>query len=214
MKLKQVKLVKNFKVILKDFELMVKGLKPLHDGRDITNFRLRPREAWANWLFCAVLRKIHGEEITFSDDLNGDGIIVDKKTGQVVPTEHVSALEISQAKKLPGGDARIIQAIEHKIQKGPEYAKDKFLLVFFDGAGKWNRKSVRETINGKHGFKAIYCIGLESSGPMGYAYTLTQFHPSTPDTSATYKVKINSDFTDWKVFLLQDQVDKVVEILI
>lgn len=109
------------------------------------------------------------------------------------------------------GDARIIEAIEEKIARGPEYAEGKFLLVFTDGAGKWYRKNVREAINGRHNFKAIYCIGLESSGPEGYVYTLTQFHPDTPDASISFRVRIAPDFSSWRVLRLVDQVDRVLE---
>ena len=204
--------IKDMKALLKDMEPYVKDAKFLHSGRRFGNFNLLPREVWGNWLFCVVLQKLHGAAITFAEDDKGDGIIIDKKTGQTVPTEHVSALDIPAGNSLPMGDARIIGAIEQKIARGPEYAEGKFLLVFFDGAGVWYRKNVREAINGRHNFKAIYCIGLESPGPVGYAYTLTQFHPQTPDASISFKVRINGGFSDWSVFRLQDEEDKVIEI--
>ena len=152
--------IKNFKTILKDFEPMVRNPQFLHTGRDIQNFSLRPREAWANWLLCVVLQKIHGDGITFAEDEKGDGIILDKKSGKWIMTEHVSALEIPKGRTLPKGETRIIDAINLKIAKGPEYAKNKNLIVFFDGTGEFYRNKIRENIKGRHNFNAVFCIGL------------------------------------------------------
>src|SRR3989338_4484561 len=127
-KQKEVKLIKDFKIALKDFEPMVKDPRHLWSGRDLINFSLRPREAWANWLICVVLRKMHQRDITFMEDDRGDGFIVDRDKKIVVPTEHVSALDIPKGKKLPRGEQRIIDAINLKILKGPIYAKGKLLV--------------------------------------------------------------------------------------
>lgn len=89
----QIKLIKDFKLALKDLEPYVKNPNFLIKGRQLTNFSLRPREAWANWLLCVVLQKLHGEHLTFAEDPNGDGFIVNKNTGEMISTEHVSALE-------------------------------------------------------------------------------------------------------------------------
>ena len=60
--------IKDLKIALKDMEPMVRNPKFLHNGRDIQNFSLRPREVWANWLLCAVMQKIHGTNMTFIED--------------------------------------------------------------------------------------------------------------------------------------------------
>lgn len=198
--MKNRKQIKDFRVVLKDFEGMVKDPKFLWSGRKIGNFSLLPREAWGNWLFCAVLRKIRGDEITFAEDDIGDGIILDEKTGQYILTEHVAAMDFPSRRKLPKGEARIIQAINHKIEKGLKYAKDKVLIVFFDGAGEWFRNKVRESINGRHGFHSIYAIGLLTSGDYGYNYSVTQFFEKD---SISFKVHIKPDFTDWSVERMQ-----------
>lgn len=194
---KERKMIKDFKIILKDFEPMVREpVKWLLNGRDIPNFSLRPREAWANWLLCVVLRKIHGEHITFAEDIKYDGIIVNKNTGELIITEHVSALE-NVHNPQPKGEERVINAINKKIEKGSEYAKNKWLIVFFDGAEKFYRNKIRESIKGKHNFGAVYCIGLLNSGENGYSYSVTEFKESSSDRSVTFKVDINADFTDW-----------------
>jgi len=197
-KLGDVKLIKDFKIALKDFEPYVKNPNFLIKGREFTNFSLRPREAWANWLLCIVLRKLHGEHLTFAESPGGDGFIVDKNTGEVIPTEHVSALE-NPSNKLPKGEDRIINAIDLKIKRGNEYAKGKWLIVFFDGAGKFYRNKIRESIKGRHNFGAVYCVGLLISGDDGYSYSITEFKDSHGDKSISFKADINGSFTDWQI---------------
>src|SRR3990167_3201799 len=131
------KLVKDLRIALKDFEPMVKNPQFLWNGRQIKNFSLRPREAWANWLICIVLRKMHDREISFMEDDTGDGYIVDRDLRLAFQTEHVSALNVPKGKKLPSGEQRIIDAINLKIAKGSGYAKEKLLVVFFDDAGQF-----------------------------------------------------------------------------
>ena len=197
--LAKIKLIKDLKIALKDFEPMVKDPRHLWNGRDIQNFSLRPREAWANWLICAVLRKMHKRDITFMEHDKGDGFIVDKDKKIIVPTEHVSALNVPKGKKLSGGEQRVIDAINLKIAKGPDYAKEKLLVAFFDGAGQFFRSKIRESIFGRHNFEVVFCVGLLNSGKDGYSYSVTEFRDSFGDQSVTHKVEINGDFTDWQV---------------
>ena len=75
----------------------------------------------------------------------------------------MSALE-NPFNKLPKGESRVISAINLKIDKGSEYAKGKWLVVFFDGAGEFYRNKIRENIKGRHNFGAVYCVGLLTSG--------------------------------------------------
>lgn len=193
-----VKQVKDFRLALKDIEPYVKDPHFLIKGREFTNFSLRPREMWANWLLTAILRKLHGEHITFAEDPSGDGFIVDSKTGEVIPTEHVSALE-NPLNPLPKGEERVINAINQKIKKGSDYAKGKWLVVFFDGAGKFYRNKIRESILGRHGFGAVYIIGLLTSDEKGYSYLVTEFKDSSGDKSVTFKIDIDINFTDWEI---------------
>lgn len=196
---KNKKLIKDFKIALKDLEPLVKDPRFLWKGRELGNFSLRPREVWGNWLVCVVLRKIHGRDITFMDDDNGDGFIVDKEKGVIVQTEHVCALEIPEGKKWPTGENRVIDAINLKIGKGSEYAAGKVLIVFFDGAGRFYRNKIRESIYGKHNFEAVFCVGLLESNDDSYSYAVTEFRNSFGDKSRTFEVSINKDFNYWTV---------------
>lgn len=194
------KQIKDFKVALKDLEPVVKNPQYLWNGRDISNFSLRPREAWANWLLCVVFKKIHGDRITFAEDSEGDGIIVDKLSGLGIPTEHVSALEVPKRKKpLPQGEDRVIQAIKQKIGRGPEYAKGKYLVVFFDGAGLFYRNKIREAIFRRHNFVAVYCIGLLRTEGNCYIYSVTEFMDSHGDKSITFIVTVNMKEYIWEI---------------
>jgi len=49
--------IKDLRIVLKDFEGMVKQPNFLRTGIRIENFNLLPREAWGNWLISAVLRE-------------------------------------------------------------------------------------------------------------------------------------------------------------
>lgn len=196
---KNIKIVKDLRVVLKDFEPMVKDPKWLWSGRKIKNFNLLPREAWGNWLVSVVLRKIYNRDITFADSEEGDGFIVDKTIKSFFPTEHVSALDIPKGKKWPKGEKRVIEAINLKITRGPDYARQKILVAFFDGAGEFFRNKIRETIFGQHNFEAVFCVGLLTSDNSGYSYSVTEFRDSFSSQSITHKVEINNDFTDWCV---------------
>lgn len=192
-------MIKDMAKVLKDFEPMVKDPKHLWNGRDISNFKLRPREAWANWLLTAIFQHLNGDSITFVEDDEGDGVILDKRTGVFIQTEHVAAMDFGGKVNLPTGEARIIDAIFHKIRKGDDYAKNKTLVVFFDGAGKFYRSKIREAVLGKHKFHSIYCVGLLTIDSSGYEYIATEFRDSYVDKSISYRIKINSDFTSWEV---------------
>lgn len=193
------KVIKDLKRALKDFEPMVKDPRHLWNGRELKNFSLRPREAWANWLVCVVLRKISNRNVTFMEDDTGDGYIIDWGLELAFPTEHVSALDVPKGKKLPSGEQRVIDAIDLKIARGRDYAKEKLLVAFFDGAGQFFRNKIRESIYGRHGFEAVFCVGLLNSSASGYSYSITEFRDSFGDQSITHVVEINGDFTDWNI---------------
>lgn len=192
-------MIKDLRKALKDFEPMVKNPQFLWNGREIQNFSLRPREAWANWLICVVLRKISSRDVTFAEDKTGDGYVIDRNLGLAFPTEHVSALNVPKGKKLPSGEQRVIDAINLKIARGRDYAMEKLLVVFFDGAGQFFRNKIRESVYGKHGFEAIFCVGLLDSSASGYSYSVTEYRDSFGDHSITHVVEINGDFTDWQI---------------
>lgn len=211
--------IKSLKITLKQLEPAIKGkdLKGrlfLIDGNNsprksgvipVTNgtvFRMRCREAWANWLFCAVLCHAEGKDYTFQDD-EGDGIIVNRTDNFWFPVEHVSAMDYTKGEKLPKGEDRVIWAINKKIEKSKKYAdysRGKTLIVFMDGAEKWYPNRVGRTIAGTHTFARVYCIALTSSPEVTYRYSVSDLRP---EHSPTFIVEINKDFTDWKVTQIQ-----------
>jgi hypothetical protein len=212
--------ISDLRIALKELEKMVKGRDKkgrlfLIDGNnnpgktgvipiiDGTEFKMRYREAWANWLFCAVLNFVSEGDFTFQEDGSGDGIIVNRKNGHWFLVEHVSAMTYDKGQQLPKGEARVLWAINKKIEKdrkNPGYADRKTLIVFLDGAEKWYPNRVGRAIAGTHNFSAVYCIGLWSSESNMYRYTVSDLRPHH---SPTYSVEINDDFTDWTVSQLQ-----------
>jgi hypothetical protein len=68
-----------------------------------------PREAWANWLLCAVANAVGGtEHFTFitTDPVGGDGVISDTKTdetwlptSQSMPTPYAELLHESRLRR-------------------------------------------------------------------------------------------------------------------
>lgn len=201
LELKGRKFVKDLRVVLKDIEPYVRAVRPLWNGRPFTNFSLRAREIWSLWLLCVVLHEMYHKNITFGEDDESDGIIADMQAEDWIRVENVSALDNPKRKPMPKGEQRIIEAIESKIKKGAAYAKGKMLTVFFDGAGSWHRNKVREAINGKHSFEAIYLIGLlNDKGGTEYSYTVTELHEND---SVTFEVKIARDFSDWTITRMQ-----------
>lgn len=179
---------------------MVKNPQFLWNGRDIPNFTLRPREAWANWLICVALQEIHGDAFTFAEDKKGDGILIDKRTGQWAHTEHIAAMDFAGKNTLPAGEQRLLQAIEKKVARGKEYAKGKFLVVFFDGAGVVHPNKVGRSMPKDHGYLGVFAVGHITSDASGYVYSVSELGPLH---SPTYQVDINFDFTDWTVTKLQ-----------
>ncbi len=210
--------ISNLKVALKDLEPMVKGgdvrgrpwlidgnnskQKPV--GISVTDgrmFKMRPREAWGNWLMCAVLSYVYGVDFSFQDS-EADGIIFNRKTKDAYVMEHVCAMDFKNGPKLPTGEARILWAIDKKLEKCkeyPGYAKGKNLLVFVDGAGLVYPNRVGRAIP-KNDFGAIYGIIFVEATQNGYSYGVTYFRKNG---CPMYRIDINSDFTDWKVKQLQ-----------
>ena len=72
--------IRDLKSALKELEPHVKGVDSLYRGRDLRNFKQRPREILANWLLFVVGNFSHGPDtFTFTEDHSGDsdGVIFD-----------------------------------------------------------------------------------------------------------------------------------------
>lgn len=199
--------IKSFQVLLKDLEPVVKNHHEiLYTGREFTSFKQRPREVLANWLLCIVLREKYGDAITFRESHEGDGVILNKQTGDEILTEHVCAMDIPLGKEWPKGNDRIIEAVNHKAERGAEYAKGKKSIVFVDGAGEINTGIIRQSIAGKHCFDCVYCISPLKADSNGYSYFVTEYYDLA---SITFKVNINPYFIDWSVDFIDRSVVQI-----
>jgi len=201
--LHKVTRIKDLKIILSDFELVVKDPRFLRVGRDFSNFKLRPREAWANWLLCVIGNFEAGDDdLTFSTDpTGGDGLIVSKKTGKLMRTEHVFS-PAQNIKDLTSAEQQIEIAIAHKIKRGRDYAKGKQLVVFSEAVGSWTPNRLAKKLVGTHYFDSIWVVALRSSGDSGYDYTVSEMQ-LIGDFAPIWEVKITSLFNSWQVVRVQ-----------
>lgn len=193
--------IRDLQTVLKDFEPMVKNPRFLRTGRRIPNFNLLPREAWGNWLLCVVMRHYFARDITFAEGNEADGVIHDRDTGFWFPTEHVCALSTPGAHAELRGEQRVIHAIQQKIDRGPEYARGKRLVVFIEDAGQWFPNRVGRLIHDTHHFDAVYVIGLESS-VSDYIYSLTQLD-GVQQNSLIWRITIDENFNNWNIVRVQ-----------
>ena len=106
-------------------------------------------------------------------------------------------------------DKEILHGVNLKIDKGADYAKNKLLVVFFDGAGEFYRNKIREAIFGRHGFEAVFCVGLLDSNENGYSYSVSEFRESFGDQSVTHKVEIHGDFSGWDIEQIMPSTPRV-----
>ncbi len=194
--LKGKKVVKDLRVLLKDMEKFVRDPRWLWNGRDFKNFNLRAREIWALWLLCVVVNQVDDVDCTFGETTEGDGVIIDKRSGKVTIIENVAAMDFPNT-SLPRGEERIIQAIMHKASYGEKYATGKVLVVFYDGAHRAEPNKVAKSVAGRHHFDQIYLVGLiNDKGGTEYKYSVMRLNEKDAQISV---VKISSDFSDWQL---------------
>lgn len=188
--------VRDMKIALKDMEPYVKNPRFLRVGREFTNFSLRPREFWANWLICAVKNGYEGFNLTVSEDpTGGDGVLYDKNLKRYILTEHVFIPEPRTGENRSVEDL-MIEALELKVAKGSAYALGKNLVIFSEGIGEFFPNRVARRITGKHAFDSVVAVGLTHSDETGYFYWVTFFDISS---ASVFRVSINYDFSSWEI---------------
>ncbi len=194
------KAVKDLKIVLKDIEPYVRAVRPLWNGRDFTNFSLRAREIWSLWLVCATYQRM-GTDVTFAEDFKTDGILIDRKTGDRVYVENVAAMSFPNT-SLAKNEDRVLNAIEDKIARGPEYAAGKVLVVFYDGAGRVKFNKVAKAVQGRHNFERIYLVGLvgDKKGTE-YTYSVSVLNEKNTNTAV---ITIDPTFSSWVIVGIND----------
>ncbi len=195
--------IRDLQIILRDMERYVKDPSFLRVGREFTNFSLRPREVWANWLMCVVANNNNGNDnLTFAEDpTGGDGVILDKETGILMLTEHVFI-----PPPQPGDGETVEQlmmnAVHHKMQSGRAYAEGKHLIIFSEAIGPWHPNRVARGIEGAHAFESVFAMCLQRQDDNRYRYGVTRF-VAPPENSPAWSVDIDRDFTSWRVDRVQ-----------
>ena len=166
---------------------------------------MRSREALANWLICVVLNSDRqSDRFSFtSDPTGGDGIIYDSKADSAWKTEHVMVPEIASKTTQNDTEARAIEAINKKNDKGAAYAGGKQLLVFLNSSGQpwYPNKLARQLPQPLH-FDEVWVLGLQHVQDDAYNYGVSQLTIDT-DCAAVWTVHIARSFDAWEVQRIQ-----------
>jgi hypothetical protein len=194
------------KLALKDLEQFVRKPALLQTGRPLKRFgNMLPREVLANWLLCATVNAVEGRKLVFSSDpIGGDGIIRDKATHELFPTEHVLVPRLSSRE---GADAQtlILEAIKQKRTKGgAAYASGKTLVVFLDvEGGEWFPNRVARALPVPLHFATVWVVCfLKRTDDGQYIYGVTHLDVSKGD-APTFLVSITKAFEAWNVVGVQ-----------
>jgi hypothetical protein len=199
--------VRHFKtaaVALKELEPLVRNGKHLRTGKPFKNFgKMRSREILANWLICAAANaESRSERLTFvstSDPIGGDGVMFDTETKETWPTEHVMALA-GEAGEI---EARILESIALKQNKGAAYATGKTLVVLLEGGkGPWFPNRLARALPNPLHFGAILVVGLQGVEAGEYMYNVTQLDEEQ-GIGHVWRVRIAADFDKWRVERVQ-----------
>lgn len=193
---------KSMEVALRELEPYIKSGAHLETGKPFKQFgNARSRELVANWMICAAVNAEEGaeERMEFhSDPVGGDGIIVDSKSGESWPTEHV-LVPMPRTSTVPDIEASIAKAIADKQKKGgAAYATGKTLVVFLNsGGGEWMPTRVTKNLPA-HDFGAVWVVGLCSADDGEYVYGVANLHLEIGQ-APTWTVHIAKDFGSWSV---------------
>lgn len=193
-------------IALKELEPFIRDGRLVQNGKPFRNFGgMLPREAIANWLLCATANAMEDRQLTFvstDDPIGGDGIIVDEKTGEAFPTEHVM-VPVQQSDS--EAEALILAAIDSKRNKGAAaYASGKTLVVLLNaGAGQWFPNRLARALPTPLHFATVWAISLQRVDEDGtYNYGVT--HLDVTDGEApVFLVRISPSFESWNVTLRQ-----------
>lgn len=198
----KVTAIRDLKSLLGDIVPFIKDPRVLYRGREVSNFRQRPREILANWLICTAGNCEDGPDAwTFClDPMGGDGVIVKRSTGVGWPTEHVF-IPAPKAMPVESIEDLIVDAVAHKRQKGEAYARGKQLVVFADvKGGPWRPNQAGKRIEGQHGFESVWAVGLEQTDGNEYLYWVVRFEELN---SHVWKISVDIEAIEWSVERIQ-----------
>ncbi len=197
-----VKIFKSLTIALKELAPFIQNGEHLQTGRGFKSFNDgRSRELLANWLLCVAINSTTTpERLTFcSDPTGGDGIIYDTVTKETWLTEHVMVPTIPGDSAADDLEKLILNMIEHKRNRGPDYAARKTLIVFLNRAGPaWKPNVVAKQLPDPLLFEAAWVIGLNAVNERKYSYNITRLDLSGGN-APTWRVHLAEDFSSWSV---------------
>ena len=199
----QVKRVKDLSAVLKDLERYVKAPQFLYSGRAFRNFGLLPREVLGNWMICAVGNFEDSTALlTFgTDPMGGDGIVVNKKDGDVFFTEHVFIPRAASTATTTVEDL-MCASVDHKAKKGAAYARGRHLVIFSEATGLWYPSRAARRIAGTHAFTSVWALHIDRGDDVEYVYSVTLLDAAR-EQAPVWKVVIGGDFKSWRVLRIQ-----------
>lgn len=198
----RIKQLKNQAVALKELEPHIRHGRSLQVHPEFKSIKQRPRELLANGLLCAVGCAERGKETlaVAEDPLGGDGLIIDRETGEQMFTEHVYVPQRGE------GDVGelVVRALEHKVKKGDAYAEGRTLVILSDAIGKWYPNRVARQIAGTHKFNGVWVMHLDAASVAQgrYSYMVAELDVSEGDAPVS-QVTISKDFESWVVERVQ-----------
>jgi len=158
-----VKAIIDLKSALSDMSVWIKNQAYILSGEKGNTGLLR-REILANWLLAVILNHCSNSQnwVPCGDPAgnqdSADGVLYNLKTHEFFVMEHVIALNRHSDEVT--SDARFIQAVDHKIKKGPQYALGKELVVLCENIGDIYPNRLAAALRNKHSFSNIWAIGL------------------------------------------------------
>lgn len=198
----QVKQLRNLAMALKELEPHARHGRSLQVHREFKSIGQRPRELLANWLLCAVGCAGRGEEtLAISQDpLGGDGLIVDRETGEQMFIEQVYV----PPQKDADFEALAVKALQDKVAKGDAYAAGRTLVILSEATGMWHPNRLARQIAGTHGFNGVWVVHLDAQAIAEgrYAYLVAELAVSEGDAPVS-RVSIAEDFGSWTVERVQ-----------
>lgn len=186
---------------LKQFlELVIKQILStpgsLKKGSKWKNIGLSSRECLGLFLVCLAGRELTGDDWTVaSDPETDDGVVVCRtppREGGAFATEQTYIPSFKQ------GDINslVIEAIEAKSSRGPNYGKDRHLVVYCDKTGPLDLQAIKGGIALNNVFFSYWVIARMS--PTNWEYLVANIK-ATVDIPRAFQVTIRDDFKGWEI---------------
>lgn len=193
-------MVKNLKQFL---ELVIKPILctpgSLKKSKKWKNIGLSSRECLGLFLICIAGRELTGDDWTISTDPEtDDGVVVCRtapREGDAFATEQTYVPSFSQGNI----NELVLRAIKAKSSLGPNYGKDRHLIVYCDKTGSLDLQSIKGGVTSNNIFSSFWVTARMS--PSSWEFLVANVK-GTADEPRAFRITIHSDFKDWEIVSL------------